>query len=143
MGYNHRETSHHQPPPDPIISSHNAEMPRIAEFGPGLGRAVTEGAEDIDSYEAPLQATFEVEVLCKNLHMKLEDIPLRNDVLAKRIAPAKERNPDFNVKASATTKAYPAASTQPLSTIALPQGAETGREPAKLFATSSDEQSTV
>jgi hypothetical protein len=107
-------------------------MPRIAEFGPGLGRAVTEGAEDIDSYEAPLQATFEVEVLCKNHSMKLEDI-----------APAKERNPDFNVKASATTKAYPAASTQPLSTIALPQGAETGREPAKLFATSSDEQSTV
>ena len=42
---------------------------------------------------------FEVEVLCKNLGIKLEDIPLRNDVLRSRIAPTKERNPDFNVKA--------------------------------------------
>jgi CCR4-NOT transcription complex subunit 1 len=36
---------------------------------------------------------FEVEVLCKNLGIKLEDIPLRNDVLSRRIAPTKERNP--------------------------------------------------
>eukprot|EP00977_Amphora_coffeiformis_P014369 scaffold3988_cov162-Amphora_coffeaeformis.AAC.6 len=43
---------------------------------------------------------FEVEVLCKNLGIKLEDIPLRNDVLRRRIAPTKERNPDFNVKAA-------------------------------------------
>lgn len=43
---------------------------------------------------------FEVEVLCKNLGVKLEDIPLRTDDLAKRIPPTKERNPDFNVKSS-------------------------------------------
>ena len=43
---------------------------------------------------------FEVEVLCKNLNIRLEDIPLRGDVLARRIAPVKERNPDFNVKSS-------------------------------------------
>lgn len=41
---------------------------------------------------------FEVEVLCKNLGVKLEDIPLRADDLAKRIAPVKTRNPDFNIK---------------------------------------------
>jgi CCR4-NOT transcription complex subunit 1 len=55
---------------------------------------------------------FEVEVLCKNLGIKLEDIPLRSDVLSRRIAPAKERNPDFNVK-SAQPKA-------PTSRIAAP-----------------------
>lgn len=43
---------------------------------------------------------FEVEVLCKNLSIKLEDIPLRSDILASRIAPVKERNPDFNIKAA-------------------------------------------
>lgn len=41
---------------------------------------------------------FEVEVLCKNLGIKLEDIPLRNQILSQRVAPVKERNPDFNVK---------------------------------------------
>jgi CCR4-NOT transcription complex subunit 1 len=41
---------------------------------------------------------FEVEVLCKNLGIKLEDIPVRNQILAQRVAPVKERNPDFNVK---------------------------------------------
>jgi len=43
---------------------------------------------------------FEVEVLCKNLGIRLEDIPLKPTVLAKRIAPVKEKNPDFNIKAS-------------------------------------------
>jgi CCR4-NOT transcription complex subunit 1 len=45
---------------------------------------------------------FEVEVLCKNLGIKLEEIPLRNGVLAKRIAPVKERNPDFNIKSASS-----------------------------------------
>lgn len=44
---------------------------------------------------------FEVEVLCKNLGIRLEDIPLRNSILASRIAPVKERNPDFNIKSAA------------------------------------------
>jgi len=43
---------------------------------------------------------FEVEVLCKNLGVKLEDIPLKTEELAKRIPPMKERNPDFNMKSS-------------------------------------------
>jgi CCR4-NOT transcription complex subunit 1 len=52
---------------------------------------------------------FEVEVLCKNLGIKLEDIPLRSDILAVRVAPVKERNPDFNIK----TSAKPVSSTMP------------------------------
>lgn len=47
---------------------------------------------------------FEVEVLCKNLGIKLEDIPLRSTILANRIAPIKERNPDFNIKSSTVHK---------------------------------------
>jgi len=43
---------------------------------------------------------FEVEVLCKNLGTRLEDIPLKDRELAKRVAPVKEKNPDFNIKAS-------------------------------------------
>jgi len=43
---------------------------------------------------------FEVEVLCKNLGVKLEDIPLRTEDLAKRLPPFKIRNPDFNTKSS-------------------------------------------
>jgi CCR4-NOT transcription complex subunit 1 len=45
---------------------------------------------------------FEVEVLCKNLGIRLEDIPLRNEVLALRVAPAKNDNPDFNIKTTMT-----------------------------------------
>lgn len=41
---------------------------------------------------------FEVEVLCKNLGLRLEDIPMRNADLSKRIPPVKEKNPDFNLK---------------------------------------------
>lgn len=46
---------------------------------------------------------FEVEVLCKNLGIKLDEIPPRSDALAKRIPPVKERNPDFNMKSSMVT----------------------------------------
>ncbi|KAL7561367.1 hypothetical protein ACA910_001471 [Epithemia clementina (nom. ined.)] len=52
---------------------------------------------------------FEVEVLCKNLGIKLEDIPLRNEVLAMRIAPTKERNPDFNIRSASVASSQPAA----------------------------------
>ena len=44
---------------------------------------------------------FEVEVLCKNLGVKLEDVPMRTD-LSTRVPPVKEKNPDFNLKASST-----------------------------------------
>jgi len=48
---------------------------------------------------------FEVEVLCKNLGLKLEDIPMRNNDLSKRIPPVKEKNPDFNLKSQSGSSA--------------------------------------
>mmetsp|Transcript_25184 Transcript_25184/g.73927 ORF Transcript_25184/g.73927 Transcript_25184/m.73927 type:complete len:2663 (-) Transcript_25184:304-8292(-) len=62
----------------------------------GVFRALY-GVEDLK-----MNIKFEVEVLCKNLNVKLEDIPIRTAELAKRIPPVKERNPDFNIKAVAT-----------------------------------------
>lgn len=47
---------------------------------------------------------FEVEVLCKNLGIKLEEIPLCNQILTQRVAPIKERNPDFNIKTVSSQK---------------------------------------
>lgn len=44
---------------------------------------------------------FEVEVLCKNLGIRLDEIPLKDRELAKRVAPVKEKNPDFNIKPGA------------------------------------------
>lgn len=55
---------------------------------------------------------FEIEVLCKNLGLKLEDIPLSTDELARRAPPVKERNPDFNIKASAVTASASVPSTE-------------------------------
>lgn len=75
---------------------------------------------------------FEVEVLCKNLGIKLEEIPLRNQILSQRVAPVKERNPDFNVKPVA---AAPKAAIGTRSVGSSPDGLgvgaginETGRE---------------
>ena len=51
---------------------------------------------------------FEVEVLCKNLGLKLEDIPMRNDAdLGKRVGPVKEKNPDFNMKSQSSILSTP------------------------------------
>ncbi len=51
---------------------------------------------------------FEVEVLCKNLGLKLEDISMRNDAdLGKRVSPVKEKNPDFNMKSQSSTISTP------------------------------------
>lgn len=53
---------------------------------------------------------FEIEVLCKNLGLNLSDITLRNNELARRAPPVKERNPDFNIKASSSSaRAAPTA----------------------------------
>ena len=66
---------------------------------------------------------FEVEVLCKNLGIKLEDIPLRVEVLALRIAPAKERNPDFNIRSTSSSQtAAPKPSTPNRSAGNSPEG---------------------
>lgn len=59
---------------------------------------------------------FEVEVLCKNLGLTLDDIPIRNDDLAKRLPPVKEQNPDFTTKSSMVAPAAPAAPASPKST---------------------------
>ena len=64
------------------------------------------GVEDLK-----MNIKFEVEVLCKNLGVKLEDIPLRTEDLAKRLSPVKTRNPDFNTKSSMSNQgATPAPS---------------------------------
>ncbi|KAL7457410.1 hypothetical protein ACHAWC_009841 [Mediolabrus comicus] len=69
---------------------------------------------------------FEVEVLCKNVGLKLEDIPLRNADLSKRIPPVKEKNPDFNLKSQAAAAPAPALSPDKSSS-----GASTGGDSAK------------
>jgi CCR4-NOT transcription complex subunit 1 len=52
-----------------------------------------------------LNIKFEVQVLCKNIHVKLEDIK-KTYLLTKCNPPVKDqRNPDFNVKVSSTTAA--------------------------------------
>jgi len=89
---------------------------------------------------------FEVEVLCKNLGIKLEDIPLRNQVLARRIAPVKERNPDFNVKTASSQKASAASRSAVASPeahslgISLPPG---GSSSGRTTPTGSEQQETV
>ncbi|KAL7444204.1 hypothetical protein ACHAXM_009321 [Skeletonema potamos] len=70
---------------------------------------------------------FEVEVLCKNLNLKLEDIPLRNADLSKRIPPVKEKNPDFNLKSQSAAAPAPAA----LSPDKHSSGASTGGDSTK------------
>lgn len=86
---------------------------------------------------------FEVEVLCKNLCIKLEDIPLRNQILSQRVAPIKERNPDFNIKSVSTQKAAsvgarPVVNSPEALGISLP-GSESGRA----TPTGSDQQDTL
>ena len=63
---------------------------------------------------------FEVEVLCKNLNIKLEDILPRTAALALRIKPLKEKNPDFNMKSS-MVPAVPPVSVPAADASAIPQ----------------------
>ena len=70
---------------------------------------------------------FEVEVLCKNLGIKLEDIPLRNDVVAQRIAPTKERNPDFNIRTASSSQQ---ASSKPSTPNRVGGSSAEGQSPA-------------
>jgi CCR4-NOT transcription complex subunit 1 len=86
---------------------------------------------------------FEVEVLCKNLGIKLEDIPLRNQILSERVAPIKERNPDFNVKAvaapkTATGNTRPVVGSPEALGLAIP-GGDSGRTTPTVV----DQQDTV
>mmetsp|Transcript_23699 Transcript_23699/g.28937 ORF Transcript_23699/g.28937 Transcript_23699/m.28937 type:complete len:1516 (+) Transcript_23699:70-4617(+) len=70
---------------------------------------------------------FEVEVLCKNLGLTLDDIPIRNDDLTKRLPPVKEQNPDFTTKSSMVTPVPPApaspkAESRSATPSAVPEG---------------------
>jgi len=66
---------------------------------------------------------FEVEVLCKNLNIKLEEISPRTEALALRIKPVKEKNPDFNVKITVVSTAPPPSAPAPAITATpLPGG---------------------
>lgn len=49
---------------------------------------------------------FEVQVLCNNIGVKIEEIP-RTSIVAKCTVPIKDKNPDFNVKVAAATTATP------------------------------------
>jgi CCR4-NOT transcription complex subunit 1 len=69
----------------------------------GVFRALYE-VEDLK-----MNIKFEVEVLCKNLGVKLEDIPLRTEDLAKRGVPNKTGNLDFNIKSSSSSQSQPVA----------------------------------
>jgi len=65
---------------------------------------------------------FEIEVLCKNLGLKLDDIPLSIDELAMRAPPMKERNPDFNIKASSSGTASTSFPSEGVKTSGLSSG---------------------
>ena len=75
------------------------------------------GVEDLK-----MNIKFEVEVLCKNLGVKLEDIPVRSDELASRVSPVKERNPDFNIKATTSQTPTSGATPAPAAAVAAGQG---------------------
>lgn len=89
---------------------------------------------------------FEVEVLCKNLGIRLEDIPLRDRELGNRVAPVKERNPDFNIKSSAVKAATPSQALVPSvlgspeakGALSIPAQGGDARTPA-----SSDDEATL
>lgn len=78
---------------------------------------------------------FEVEVLCKNLSVKLEDIPLRTEDLAKRIPPVKEKNPDFNIKSSMVSAPTGSAAVGPRGLAAL--GSSNAKQGGSLVLSSS------
>ena len=62
---------------------------------------------------------FEVQVLCKNIGVKIDDIP-RTHILSQCLPPIKEKNPDFNVRASASSQPS-VSSSSPTLQISSPQ----------------------
>mmetsp|Transcript_7711 Transcript_7711/g.8173 ORF Transcript_7711/g.8173 Transcript_7711/m.8173 type:complete len:1785 (-) Transcript_7711:638-5992(-) len=59
---------------------------------------------------------FEVQVLCKNIGVKIEDIPKTN-ALSRCLPPIKEKNPDFNIRGPPQTT----LTTSPMTQITSPQ----------------------
>ena len=60
-----------------------------------------------DVEDLKMNIKFEIEVLCKNLNVKLDEIEKRDD-LSQRVGPNKEKNPDFNTKATSAPAPAPA-----------------------------------
>jgi CCR4-NOT transcription complex subunit 1 len=66
-----------------------------------------------DVEDLKMNIKFEVEVLCKNLNVKLDEINKRDD-LNNRVSPNKEKNPDFNTKSSsASSSSAPSSAPAP------------------------------
>lgn len=107
----------------------------------GVFRALYE-VEDLK-----MNIKFEVEVLCKNLGVKLEDIPLRTEDLAKRVVPNKTGNLDFNIKSSSSTSSLPTANDSKASANTASSGAsvlpQVGSTAAVSAATVKDQQTTI
>lgn len=92
-----------------------------------------------DVEDLKMNIKFEIEVLCKNLGLNLSDITLRNNELARRAPPVKERNPDFNIKASSSASARAAPSATVATGaglgVATLEGKKTGLASATMAAT--------
>ena len=60
-----------------------------------------------DIEDLKMNIKFEVQVLCKNIGIKIEDVP-KSNLISLSALPVKERNPDFNIKNGANaTSASP------------------------------------
>merc|ERR1719424_1540674 len=53
-----------------------------------------------DIEDLKMNIKFEIEVLCKHLGLKIDEVP-RATILVNRLQPRKDKNPDFNVRAAA------------------------------------------
>ena len=94
--------------------------------------------EMYETEDLKMNIKFEVQVLCKNINIKIEDIPRTSQLTTIPIPLKDARNPDFNVKATVATPAAnsqspmagnsPAASAAAMQTIqqglTMPQRAE-------------------
>eukprot|EP01036_Dinobryon_divergens_P029707 gene29707-38838_t len=71
-----------------------------------------------------LNIKFEVQVLCKNINIKIEDIPKANALSQCKMPVKDQRNPDFNMKSSSAASAYigvnPVITTSPVVTQSVP-----------------------
>ena len=59
-----------------------------------------------DIEDLKMNIKFEVQVLCKNIGVKIEDVP-KSDLISKSALPVKERNPDFNIKNNGSSSQSP------------------------------------
>ena len=72
---------------------------------------------DLDDLKMNIK--FEIEVLCKNLGLKIDDVPPQR-VLCHRLQPRKDKTPDFNVRPSANVPLEPSATAEKDALLAEP-----------------------